>query len=174
MIGETSFEHHDKFMSDALSEALKALKKNEVPVGSIVVWKDKVIGRGHNLRESSGDPTAHAEMIALREAANFLGDWRLLGATLYVTLEPCVMCIGAIIQARVSQLVFGPFDEIAGACGSLYNIADDKRLNHTVKVVSGIKSEESSSLLKTFFKERRNNCKKGRDFPVNQEEISCV
>ena len=171
MTGEISFEYHNKFMDEALVEAKIALKKNEVPVGSVIVWKDKIIGRGHNLRESSGDPTAHAEMIAIEEAAKFLGGWRLSGAALYVTLEPCIMCMGAIVQARISQLVFGPFDEKGGACGSLYDIANDKRLNHIVKVVSGVKSEEASSLLKTFFKERRKDNKVKADTFMAQEEI---
>lgn len=147
-------------MEEALKEAQKALESGEVPIGSVVVWKDRIVGRGHNLKESSGDPTAHAEFMALRDASRMLGGWRLLDSTIYVTLEPCLMCMGAIIQARVPKLVFGCFDPKAGACGSLYNLSEDKRLNHRMEVLSHVKSNKSEALLKSFFNNLRvkENC----------------
>ncbi len=144
--------NHEVFMGDALKEAIKAFKRGEVPVGCVIVRDGEVIGRGYNRREASGDPTDHAEIIAIREASKRLGDWRLIGSVIYVTLEPCIMCMGAILQARISTLVFSTFDPKAGASGSLYNLSQDKRLNHSVQVVSGIMKEESERLLKDFFK----------------------
>lgn len=138
-----------------MKEAGLALKKKEVPVGAVVVYQDKVIGRGHNQTESLNDPTAHAEILAIGAAANYLNSWRLSEAVLYVTLEPCAMCAGAIVLARIKKLVFGAFDPKAGACGSLYNLVLDKRLNHQVEVVSEVLKEDCSALLQTFFKELR-------------------
>jgi len=145
----------EKWMRVALKEAGLALKKKEVPVGAVVVYQDKVIGRGHNQTESLNDPTAHAEILAIGAAANYLNSWRLSEAVLYVTLEPCAMCAGAIVLARIKKLVFGAFDPKAGACGSLYNLVLDKRLNHQVEVVSEVLKEDCSALLQTFFKELR-------------------
>jgi len=142
-------------MRVALQEANLALKKKEVPVGAVVVYQDKVIGRGHNQTETLNDPTAHAEILAIGAAANYLNSWRLSEAVLYVTLEPCAMCAGAIVLARMKKLVFGAFDPKAGACGSLYNLVQDKRLNHQVEVVPEILKEDCSALLQTFFKELR-------------------
>jgi tRNA(adenine34) deaminase len=138
-------------MKQALREAEKAFEQDEVPVGAVVVHDGKVIGRGYNQIERLQDPTAHAEMIALTAAANHLHSRRLEGCTLYVTLEPCPMCAGAIVLSRVPTLVFAAFDPKAGACGTLYNIVNDKRLNHTLHVVSGVCDRESEELLKGFF-----------------------
>ncbi len=144
-----------KFMRLALLEAAKAGEKGEVPIGAVVVVGSDVVARGHNLRETSSDPTAHAELIAIRKAAKKLDSWRLLNSTLYVTVEPCVMCIGAIVLARVPRLIFGCHDPKGGAVGSLYDIPGDKRLNHRVEVTSGVMAEEAQALLKSFFKKLR-------------------
>lgn len=146
---------HEHFMREALVEARSAFEKEEVPVGAVIVMNGTIIGRGHNLKETSSDPTCHAEMVAIREAARYLGSWRLSGATMYVTLEPCPMCAGALIQARVDRLVFGCFDPKAGACGSLLNLAQDPRFNHRLEVISGVLEEECRSLLKGFFQRLR-------------------
>ncbi len=148
------------FMALALDEARAALKRHEVPIGAVVVRDGKVIGRGHNLKESLSDPTAHAEMIAIKEASLREENWRLVSSTLYVTLEPCLMCMGAIIQARIDRVVFASFDPKAGACGSLYDVSDDPRLNHSVEVVSGICNTESKALLQGFFSVLRERNKK--------------
>lgn len=145
----------ETFMSAALKEAEKAARKGEVPVGAVIVREGRVIARGHNKRELANDPAAHAELLAIRAAAKKLGSWRLSATTLYVTLEPCLMCMGAIILARVPRLVFGAFDPKAGACGSLYDISGDKRLNHRVHVSSGVLGTESQEALKDFFRRLR-------------------
>jgi tRNA(adenine34) deaminase len=145
----------EKWMRVALQEATFALKKKEVPVGAVVVCRDKIIGRGHNQTETLNDPTAHAEILAIGAAANYLNSWRLSETVLYVTLEPCAMCAGAIVLARMKKLVFGAFDPKAGACGSLYNLVQDGRLNHQVEVVSEVLKEDCSALLQSFFKELR-------------------
>ena len=145
----------ERFMREALVEARKAFEKGEVPVGAIVVRDGEIIGRGHNLRESSNDPTAHAEMLALREAAERVGSWRLNGTTVYVTLEPCPMCAGALVLARVDRLVFGASDPKAGAVVSLMNLLSDERLNHQVEFERGVLAEECSELLREFFRLRR-------------------
>jgi len=145
----------ETFMAQALKEARKAASKDEVPVGAVIVAEGRVVSRGHNLRESKNDPSAHAELIAIRSAAKKLGRWRLSGTTLYVTLEPCLMCMGAIILARIPRLVFGPLDPKAGASGSLYDIAADTRLNHRVNVTAGVRAGESSELLRSFFQKLR-------------------
>jgi tRNA(adenine34) deaminase len=139
-------------MALALSEAERASEKGEVPIGAVIVVDGRVVARGHNLRELNNDPTAHAEMIAIRKAAKKLKSWRLANSTLYVTVEPCVMCIGAIILARVPRLVFGCCDPKGGAVGSLYDISNDKRLNHRVQVTSEIMADEAQALLRGFFK----------------------
>ena len=143
------------FMAEAVKEAGKALKKAEVPIGAVIVHEGKVIGRGHNRKESGLDATRHAEMTAIRDASKRLKRWRLSNATLYVTLEPCLMCMGAIIQARIPRLVFGPFDPKAGAAGSLYDVSKDRRLNHRVRVQSGVLANEAGAMLKDFFKTLR-------------------
>jgi len=142
-------------MGKALEEAGKAYDEGEVPVGAVVVWENRIIGRGHNQTEALQDPTAHAEILAITAAASFLSSWRLEGVSLYVTLEPCPMCAGAIVNSRIPTLVFGAFDPKRGACGSLYNIVQDERLNHRVQLISGVLAEESSDLLRQFFKELR-------------------
>jgi tRNA(adenine34) deaminase len=141
-----------EFMRQALDLAASAVDDGDVPVGALVVDANgTVVGTGRNARERDGDPTGHAEMLALREAAIALGEWRLEGCTLFVTLEPCTMCAGALVAARVSRLVFGPFDEKAGAVGSLWDVVRDRRLNHRPEVVSGVLAEESAALLRDFF-----------------------
>ncbi len=143
-------------MREALAEARRALEHDDVPIGAVVVDPDgHVIGRGHNRREVDGDPVAHAEVVAIREAAEALGTWRLDGCTLVVTLEPCTMCAGALVQARIATLVFGADDEKAGAVVSLFDAVRDPRLPHTPAVVRGVLAEESASLLRAFFADRR-------------------
>jgi tRNA(adenine34) deaminase len=144
-----------KWMRAALAEAKMARSAGEVPVGAVVVKDGAVIGRGHNQVEGLKDPTAHAEILAIGAAATTLGSWRLEGATLYVTLEPCTMCAGAIVLSRVARLVFGASDPKAGACGSLMNVPRDERLNHLVEIDSGFMEEECSFLLRSFFEELR-------------------
>ena len=139
----------------ALVEAAAAADHDDVPVGAVVLLDGEVIARRHNEREQQGDPTAHAEVLALRDAAAARGTWRLDGATLVVTLEPCPMCAGAALSARVDRIVFGAADPKAGACGSLYNLAADPRLNHEMAVSGGVLAEESAELLRGFFAARR-------------------
>ena len=153
MLTEADPDHY--FMQAALDEATSAEDLGEVPVGAVVVYDGRIIGRGHNLRESSNDPTSHAEMIAIRQAAAQLNSWRLLDCTLYVTLEPCVMCMGAIILARIPRLVYGCRDPRVGAAGSIYNLADDERFNHRVAVTEGILQQECSQQLSDFFRRLR-------------------
>ena len=148
---------HEKWMQVALSEARQAVEEDEVPVGAVVVAAGRIIGMAHNQREQLADPTAHAEMIALTQAASSLGSWRLLDCVLYVTLEPCLMCAGAIVQARVPVVVWGAGDPKAGAVESLYNLFDDPRLNHQVQHVGHVLEQESSELLSSFFREKRQN-----------------
>lgn len=139
-------------MQKALFQARAALATSDVPVGAVVLDRGgSVVGAGRNVREASGDPTAHAEVVALREAALRSGSWRLDGCTLVVTLEPCTMCAGAVVQSRVSRLVFGAYDEKAGAVGSLFDVVRDRRLNHRPEVIAGVLAEESSRLLRDFF-----------------------
>jgi tRNA(adenine34) deaminase len=139
-------------MRSALREARAATDTSDVPIGAVVLDADGlVVGRGHNRREADGDPTAHAEVLALRQAAAARGEWRLSGCTLVVTLEPCTMCAGALVLARVDRLVFGAFDDKAGAVGSLWDVVRDRRLNHRPEVVPGVLAEESTALLLGFF-----------------------
>jgi tRNA(adenine34) deaminase len=140
-----------KYMFAALQEAETALSEDEVPIGAVVVYKNKIIGRGHNQVERLKDPTAHAEMIALSAAANYLQNWRLNECDLYITLEPCIMCTGAILNARINNLFFSAYDPKYGACGSLYNLAEEGKYNHKVNVFTGIYNDESQRLLKSFF-----------------------
>jgi len=144
-----------KWMDVALEQARLAASEQEVPVGAVVVYDDRVIGRGRNRKESERDPTAHAEMTAIRQAAATLGRWRLDGCTLYATLEPCPMCMGAIISARIDRLVFGCTDPKAGAVVSLYEMANDPRLNHRVEVLQGVGAEEAAEILTSFFRRVR-------------------
>jgi tRNA(adenine34) deaminase len=143
-------------MQLALDEARAALETDDVPVGAVVLSPaGDVIGRGRNVREADGDPTGHAEIVAMREAARHAGEWRLTGCTLVVTLEPCTMCAGALVLARVERLVFGAYDDKAGAVGSLWDVVRDRRLNHRPEVVSGVLAAESTGLLDEFFSRRR-------------------
>lgn len=143
-------------MGDALAEALLAGPSGDVPVGAVVLDPaGRVIGRGHNAREAQGDPTAHAEVLALRVAARAFGGWRLTGCTLVVTLEPCTMCAGALVLARVARLVFGAWDPKAGAAGSLRDVVRDSRLNHRVEVLGGVREQECGELLRAFFAAHR-------------------
>ena len=138
-------------MRRAIAEAYKAQGKDEVPIGCVIVRDGRIIARGHNLRETTQDPAAHAELIAIRKAARKLGSWRLLNATLYVTLEPCTMCMGAIILSRIPTVVFGCFDPKGGAAGSLYDLSNDPRFNHSVQLLPRILEAECSDLLSSFF-----------------------
>jgi tRNA(adenine34) deaminase len=144
-----------RWMAIALEEARTAASLGEVPVGAVVVRGADLLARSHNRTRELSDPTGHAEVLALREAATSLGDWRLTGCTLYVTLEPCAMCAGAIVLSRVERLVFATSDPKAGMCGSLGNLVQDERLNHRVTVESGVGAAEASGLLREFFREKR-------------------
>ena len=147
-------------MSEALREAEKAGALGEIPIGAVVVRDGEIIGRGHNLTETEKDPTAHAEMIAIRQAAKTLGGWRLTGCQMYVTAEPCTMCAGAIVWARIEKLYIGVTEPKSGACGSLYNIVQDERLNHYVEVETGLMEEQCRHILKSFFRRRREEIKR--------------
>jgi tRNA(adenine34) deaminase len=142
-------------MGLALAEAEAALALGEVPVGAVILWEGRVLARGHNLRETRADPLAHAECLALSQASRILGRWRLDRATLVVTLEPCPMCMGAVLQARVPRLVYGAADPKAGAAGTLFDLSDDPRLNHRVQVTRGVREAEAAGLLREFFRRRR-------------------
>jgi tRNA(adenine34) deaminase len=143
------------FIREALVEAAIASQIGEVPIGAVIVFEGQIIARAHNLKETSGDPTAHAEMLALRSAAQHKQAWRLNGATLYTTLEPCPMCAGAMVLARIGRLVYGAGDPKAGSAGTIMNIVQDDRLNHKVEITAGILAWECGNILKEFFRERR-------------------
>ncbi len=145
----------DTAMGLALEEAAAAATHGDVPIGAVALVDGEVVARRHNERELTGDPTAHAEVLCLRDAATTLGAWRLAGVTLVVTLEPCPMCAGALWAARIDRIVYGTADPKAGAAGSLYNLCADPRLNHEVRVTDGIRAAESTALLQGFFAERR-------------------
>jgi tRNA(adenine34) deaminase len=149
------------FMQHALNEARAAAKSGEVPVGAVVVYNDRIIGRGSNGCERLQDPTAHAEMIAITAATETLGSWRLENCDIYVTLEPCPMCIGACLNARIRSVYFGATEPKAGACGSVINLAAIETYNHMLQVEGGILADESSALLKAFFKQLRDEKKRG-------------
>lgn len=148
---------NERWMEVALKEAQFAYKRKEVPVGAIIVHKEQVIGKGFNQTETLQDPTAHAEIIAITAAASHLGSWRLEDCTLYVTLEPCPMCAGAVVLARIPKLIFGAYDPKAGGCTSLYTITNDTRLNHRVHTDGGVLEGKCSTLLKDFFTTMREN-----------------
>ena len=149
------FPRDEYFMRLALREASRALEHDDIPVGAVVVQDGEVIGAGHNEREVRADPTAHAEMLALRAAARTVGSWRVLDSVLYVTLEPCAMCAGAIVLARVPRVVFGTTDPKAGAAGSVLNVLAEPRLNHRPQVESGLLAQECADALRAFFASRR-------------------
>ena len=145
-------------MQQAVNEAKKAFERDEVPVGSIIVYQNKIIGRAYNQREMLKDPTAHAEMIAITQASSYMQNWRLNNTTIYVTLEPCAMCAGALVQARVKNLVFGAKDGKYGACESVLELVNNPRYNHQLNILSGVLEDECRNLLKHFFLER---CRSG-------------
>ncbi|WP_145084208.1 tRNA adenosine(34) deaminase TadA [Anatilimnocola aggregata] len=151
---------HERFMRMALAEAQQALEEEEVPVGAVIVQGSRVIASAHNQREQLKDPTAHAEMIAITQAAESLGDWRLEGCTLYVTLEPCIMCSGAILQARVPIVVYGATDPKAGAVNTLFHLLNDNRLNHRCQIVPGVHAGPCGEILTRFFQAQRRLGKK--------------
>jgi len=155
MMGERFFGRDEYFMRLALREAQRASEHGDVPIGAVVVRDGEVIGAGANERELRNDPTAHAEMVALREAARAVGSWRVLDCVLYVTLEPCAMCAGAIVLARVPRVVYGCADPKAGACGSVLDVTGEERLNHRPRVDGGLLADECSALLRAFFAARR-------------------
>ena len=156
LLGAINMEKIEKFfMSEALKEAQKAFEEDEVPVGAVIVHEGRIIARGHNQIERLKDPTAHAEIIAITSAANYLGTKWLNGSSLYVTIEPCSMCAGAMVLARVKNLCFGASDPKTGACGSIIDIANHKKLNHRIKTTRGVLEAECGSLLKDFFRKKR-------------------
>lgn len=144
-----------QYMNEAFEEAKKAEAIGEVPIGAVIVKNGRIIARAYNMREKLKDPTAHAEILAIKEASNILGGWRLNGCTLYVTLEPCQMCSGALIQSRIDHLVFAAEDPKAGCAGTICNLLQDERFNHQVKITGGIMREEASKMLSNFFKKLR-------------------
>lgn len=144
-----------RFMAAAINQADIAGENGDVPVGAVIVYENKIIAKGYNQRHQLNDPTAHAEVIALTAASEHIGNWRLGGCTIYVTLEPCCMCAGACVLARLDRLVFGCDDPKAGACGSLYNIVQDERLNHRVEITKGVMAEDCSKILQDFFRVKR-------------------
>jgi tRNA(adenine34) deaminase len=151
----SAYTDHVAYMREALRQAEKAQGRGEVPVGAVIVLDGEIIGRGGNRVIGASDPTAHAEIVALRKAARRIGNYRLVGTDLYVTVEPCLMCTGAVVQARVRRLIYGAPDPRAGAVDSLHKLLGDDRLNHRVEVTAGILDEESRALLESFFRERR-------------------
>ena len=158
---------HEDYMREALKEARIAYEMNEVPVGAVIVQDGRIVGRGHNTTETTKDPCCHAEINAIRDAARNLGGWRLPRCSMYVTVEPCSMCSGAIVLARIEELYIGTTDPKAGACVSLYNIVNDQRLNHRVNTTVGLLQEECSNLMKSFFKARRS--KKIKETPEEKQ-----
>ncbi len=152
---ELSMETDEKYMKEAIRQARKASAIGEVPIGCVIVYQDKIIGRGYNRRNTDKNTLSHAEITAINKASKKMGDWRLEGCTLYVTLEPCQMCSGAIVQARISEVVMGCMNPKAGCAGSILNILDMPQFNHQVRIKKGVLEESCSDLLKTFFKELR-------------------
>ncbi|MCB4792287.1 MAG: tRNA adenosine(34) deaminase TadA [Elusimicrobia bacterium] len=151
--GESSL--NEKYIKEALKEANKAQKRDEVPIGAVLVSKGKVVARGHNRNIGLNDPTAHAEINVIRKACKRLGNYRLADCKLYVTVEPCPMCAGALVWSRIKEVIFGAYDKKAGACGSVFNIANSKKLNHKIKVTGGILEKECRSLIQNFFRSKR-------------------
>ncbi len=162
---------HQYFMQEALKEAIKGKELGEVPIGCVIVKNKEIIARAHNLRETLHDPTAHAEMLAIKKASEKLGGWRLLDTTMYVTLEPCPMCAGAILNARIPRVVYSTKDPKGGAVGSLLNLLQDTRFNHTCQVTESVLTDESSALLKSFFAELRESRKNEIINEENEERI---
>lgn len=164
--GSDRLTSHDdeRFMREALLEAHEGYRRGEVPVGAVIVKDGLIIGRGHNLRETSGDPLGHAELVALRNASESLGDWRLEGCVMYVTLEPCPMCAGALLASRIEKVVYGACDEKEGACGTVLNVADYPGLGRKALIIGGILEDECAGMLKKFFRDKR----KGTSRPVDR------
>lgn len=152
---DNALTQHEKYMKEAIKQAKKAYKLGEVPIGCVIVYEGKIIGRGYNRRKTDKNTLSHAEIIAIRKASRVMGDWRLEGCQLYVTLEPCQMCAGAIVQARIPEVYMGCMNPKAGCAGSILNILQMPEFNHQVAVMRGILEEECSNMLKTFFKELR-------------------
>ncbi|MDO8301765.1 MAG: tRNA adenosine(34) deaminase TadA [Sedimentisphaerales bacterium] len=151
----TTTQQDERLMQAAIREATAAEENGDVPIGCVIVHEGVVIAKAHNQREQLTDPTAHAEMIAITQAAEYLQSWRLHGCTMYVTLEPCTMCAGALVLSRIDRLVYGCRDPKTGACGSLYNVVQDPRLNHRVETTAGVLEQECSAMLSDFFSRRR-------------------
>jgi len=147
---------HEKFMNASIKEAKKALREGEVPVGAVIVVSNNIISSAFNQSISHADPTAHAEILAIRKACKSIGNYRLSSASIYTTLEPCAMCYGAIVHARISNLVFGAYDSKTGVCGSSFNLHEKEFFNHTPKIIGGVLEKDCSTMLKDFFKGRRN------------------
>jgi len=162
----------EKYMKAALKQAEKAYALGEVPIGCVIVYQDKIIGRGYNRRNTDKNTLAHAEITAINKASKKMGDWRLEECTLYVTLEPCQMCAGAIVQARIAEVVMGSMNPKAGCCGSILNILEMQEFNHQVRVKRGILEEECSEMLTTFFKELRVRNKREKELRRLQQKIS--
>ena len=150
------------YMKEALKEAQKAYRENEVPIGAVVVYKNQIIGRGHNQIERLKDPTAHAEILAITAAANALDSWRLIDVIVYSTVEPCVMCAGALVLGRVKRIVFGARDVKFGGCGSVVNVVNEEKLNHQIEITEGVLEKEAASLMKSFFTKKRKKDSKGK------------
>ncbi len=161
---------HEKYMKEAIAQAKKAAKIEEVPIGCVIVKDDKIIARGYNQRNKRGSTLAHAEILAIKKASKVTGDWRLEGCTLYVTLEPCQMCAGAIVQARIPNVVIGCMNAKAGCAGSIINLLSMKEFNHQVNVIKGIKEEECSKMMKDFFANLRKNKKKEVKQGIKKED----
>ena len=156
-ISMNSYKEDQQFIKAAIDQANIALENSDVPIGAVIVHQNKIVAKGYNQRHKLNDPTAHAEIIAITAAAEYIGNWRLHGCTIYVTLEPCPMCAGALVLARIDRLVYGCDDPKAGAVKSLYNIVQDTRLNHRLEVTNGILADECSAILTDFFKKKRNS-----------------
>ncbi|HEM4634067.1 tRNA adenosine(34) deaminase TadA [Streptococcus suis] len=167
-----NYTHEEKeyFMTQALQEARKSLEKDEIPIGCVIVKDGQIIGRGHNAREELNQAIMHAEVMAIQEANNVEGNWRLLDSTLFVTIEPCVMCSGAIGLARIPQVIYGATNKKFGAAGSLYDILTDERLNHRVKVETGILEAECANIMQDFFRQRRESQKAAKLIMKTQED----
>lgn len=163
----SQIEHNQKFMRMAMEAARVAEENGDVPIGVVIVHEDRIIGRAWNQRQQLNDPTAHAEIIALTQAAAALESWRLNGCTIYVTLEPCTMCAGALVLARIDRLVYGCSDPKAGACGSLYNVVQDERLNHQIEMTAGVLAADCSKQLHEFFAKRRIENKSNGEISVS-------
>ncbi|MEG3243738.1 tRNA adenosine(34) deaminase TadA [Streptococcus suis] len=169
-----NYTHEEKeyFMTQALQEARKSLEKDEIPIGCVIVKDGQIIGRGHNAREELNQAIMHAEVMAIQEANNVEGNWRLLDSTLFVTIEPCVMCSGAIGLARIPQVIYGATNKKFGAAGSLYDILTDERLNHRVAVETGILEEDCAQIMQDFFRQRRESQKAAKLIMKTQEEAT--